>query len=63
MSTYSGIQHPSGHRLGVEASFEAISSLDSPHCVGILSKCFIPDIYIAPLQVHFYSDVLPTTAH
>jgi len=27
-----------------------------------LIHSFIPDIYVAPLQVHYYSEALPTTA-
>jgi len=27
-----------------------------------LNHSFIPEISIAPLQVHYYSEVLPTTA-
>src|SRR6218665_208777 len=29
---------------------------------GLKLTSFIPDISIAPLQVHYYSEVLPTTA-
>jgi len=53
-------------RIGIQLNPGSVSS---PQCLFVQADfdldfihSFIPDISIAPLQVHYYSEALPTTA-